>query len=109
MVILSIDPFIVLYHNGFLRVSLYSYDHESNDTMAHVTNTALAKHMLEARDATAEEWEDTMQSQMWSFSTFERYMLGEGLVNPGWLDDFLRPIMKTKMLHLSRMHYPTFL
>jgi hypothetical protein len=109
MVILSIDPFIVLYHDGFLRVSLYSYDHESNDTMAHVTNTALAKNMLEAKNATAEEWEETMQSQMWSFSTFERYMTEEGLVNPGWLDDFLRPVMKTKMLHLSRMHYPTFL
>jgi hypothetical protein len=109
MVILSMDPFIVLYHDGFLRVSLYSYDSDSSDTMAHVTNTQLAKNMLEAKNATAAEWEETMQSQMWTFPTFERYMVEEGLVKPGWLEDFLRPVMKEKMLHLSRMHFPTFL
>jgi hypothetical protein len=109
MVILCMDPFIVLYHDGFLRVSLYSYDQNSNDTMAHVTNTALAKNMLSEKGASDEEWEETMQSQMWTFPTFERYMLDEGLVNPGWLDDFLRPLMKEKMLHLSRMHFPTFM
>lgn len=109
MVILSMDPFIVLYHDGFLRVSLYSYDQNSSDTMAHVTNTQLAKDMLEAKNATAAEWEETMESQMWTFPTFERYMIEEGLVKPGWLENFLRPVMKEKMLHLSRMHFPTFL
>lgn len=109
MMILSMDPFIVLYHDGFLRVSLYSYDSNASDTMAHVTNTQLAKDMLAAKNASEKEWEETMESQMWTFPTFERYMIEEGLVKPGWLENFLRPVMKEKMLHLSRMHFPTFL
>jgi hypothetical protein len=109
MLIVSMDPFIVLYHDGFLRVSLYTYDQGASETMAHVTNTQLAKDMLEARNATAEEWEETMQSQMWTFPTFEEYMQEAGLVDSGWLDDFLRPVMKQKMLHLARMHFPTLM
>ena len=43
MLIANIDPLVILYFDGFLRVSLSEYDIASNNEAAHVTNTALAK------------------------------------------------------------------
>lgn len=109
MVIASMDPLIILYHDGFLRVSLLDFDQRSNDTMAHVTNTQLAKDMLDRNKASEREKEETMAKQMWTFPAFESFMIEQGKVQPGWLDGYVRRVMKEKMLHLTRMVYEQLL
>lgn len=43
MVIASMDPLIVLYRNGFLRISLSDYDDSNADINIHLTNTVVAE------------------------------------------------------------------
>jgi hypothetical protein len=47
MLIANMDPLVILYFDGFLRVSLMEYDLDSTDEMIHLTNTALAKERLD--------------------------------------------------------------
>jgi len=44
--IASIDPLVVYYHDGFLRVSLFKYDKNDINRKAHLTNTELAKEIF---------------------------------------------------------------
>lgn len=109
MLIANMDPLMILYHDGFLRVSLLDFDQKSNDTMAHVTNTQLAKDMLDRNHASAKEKDDTLSKQMWTFETFESFMVKQGRVEAGWLESYVRRVMKEKMLHLTRMVYEQLL
>jgi len=43
MLVASVDPLIVYYHDGFLRVSLSKYDKNSKQKNVHFTNTHLSK------------------------------------------------------------------
>lgn len=43
MVIASMDPLIVLYHDGFLRISLSDFDENKGDATIHLTNTVVAE------------------------------------------------------------------
>ena len=33
------DPLIILYHDGFVKISIENYDPESQDLSTHLTNT----------------------------------------------------------------------
>jgi len=46
MMVVSVDPLIVYYHDGFLRVSLFPYVKNDVDRKAHLTNTELAKEIF---------------------------------------------------------------
>jgi hypothetical protein len=62
MLIANIEPLVILYHDGFLRVSLTEYDPNSKDSSVHLTNTALAKEFLdEADDLDMGEKEEIMR------------------------------------------------
>ena len=43
MLIASTDPLVLYYHDGFLRVSLETYDEFSKEKNVHLTNTEFAK------------------------------------------------------------------
>lgn len=43
LVIASMDPLIILYHDGFLRITLTDFDESSSDLTAHLTNTVVAE------------------------------------------------------------------
>mmetsp|Transcript_17782 Transcript_17782/g.17759 ORF Transcript_17782/g.17759 Transcript_17782/m.17759 type:complete len:131 (+) Transcript_17782:636-1028(+) len=109
MLIASVDPLVILYHDGFLRVSVAQYDQSSKESGAHITNTALVKEMLEERNATQAEYEEVMKDQMWTFPQFLSYMQSQGLVEGDWINDYVRPTMRLKMLHLVRMNIERFL
>mmetsp|Transcript_14230 Transcript_14230/g.2319 ORF Transcript_14230/g.2319 Transcript_14230/m.2319 type:complete len:157 (+) Transcript_14230:1098-1568(+) len=60
-------------------------------------------------DADESKSNEILESQMWSYSRFERYLIESGMVNETWMDDVFRPYMKRSMLHLSRMAYSKLL
>lgn len=55
MLISSTDPFRVYYHEGFLRVSLQSYDKNSTSLDVHLTNTSQSFKIIERVRATGEK------------------------------------------------------
>lgn len=109
MLIASVDPLIILYHDGFLRVSMNKYDQTSTESSTHITNTALVKEYLKKIKASEDEYEEAMKDQMWTFTQFLKYMQDMGLVEGDWINDYVRPTMRTKMLHLVRMNIEKFL
>jgi len=61
MLIASLDPLVILYHDGFLRVSLNKYDQTSTESETHITNTALVKEYLKSINASEDEYEEAMK------------------------------------------------
>jgi len=49
MMIASVNPLIVYYFDGFLRVSMNKYDLQSNDREVHLTNTELYKEKIKEK------------------------------------------------------------
>lgn len=108
MLIASVNPLIVYYHDGFLRVSLTSYDENSDDKKALLTNLSLNKQIY--NDAAKGDLyegmdkKDLLNAQQWDFERFQKYLLEEGVINdPDWLNNYLRPEMKKAMMHLNRL------
>jgi len=80
MLIASTNPLIVFYHDGYLRVSINTFDKFSDDRATHLTNTYVAeKKFAEARKEnkkingmTAAELEEY---HLWTFEKLEEYLL----------------------------------
>lgn len=110
----SSNPMMAFYHDGFLRVSLYEYDANSNDKRVTMTNLALNNDIYEdAKNGKLHHGmteEDLKIAQQWSFERLQNYLLETGVISdPNWLDNYLRPEFKKAMIHLIRMSYHTFL
>lgn len=104
MVIASTSPLVVLYHDGFLRVTINEYDANSIDPSIHITNTALAMEYMKTHNLTDEEIVEAEKSQMWTYEDLFQYLYSIGKVKSAdWLDSYLRPEMKKRMLHIVRM------
>jgi len=50
MLIASVNPLIVFYHDGFLKLSVHIYDRHSRDKSVHLANTELAKEVFDLAD-----------------------------------------------------------
>lgn len=109
MVIANLDPLVVLYHDGFLRVTLNEYIKNSTDNSAHITNTAFAKDYLDTQVLTIVEREVAMEEQMWTYQQLEKYLESIGKVEKGWVKKILVEQMKQKMIHLTRIVYSELL
>jgi len=78
MLIASIKPLIVYYHDGFLRVSLSQFDKFSKERNVHFTNTHLSKTVFaeagenKLGDVTEDELRDY---QMWLMEDLQEYLL----------------------------------
>ena len=114
MLIASVKPFIVYYHDGILRVSLQIYNSESREKSTHFTNTHLAEDFFKiAKDEgnwkgmTEEELRDF---QTWNFTRIHNYALETGATNDSnWLDNYLRPEIQRVLVHLIRATESSFL
>lgn len=109
MFVANSDPLIAMYHDGFLRVSLAEYSQNSSVSNSHITNTHLAKEVLNKMGLTEHEKEEAMKEQMWTFEKFGEYMRAQKLVVGDWINDYVRPVMKKRMLEMVLIHQNNFL
>jgi len=114
MLIASVNPLIVYYHDGFLRLSLQEYDKWSDEKSVHFTNTHLSKEVF-AKAAEFKEYkgmteEQLREYQMWSMEQLSEYLNKIGKVkDPNWLDNYLRPKFQEAFIHTVRMSEGSFL
>ena len=104
MFIASMDPLVILYHDGFVKISLVEYEAESSDLASHLTNTKIAEKSLKNKNITSEETKALLEDQSWSFEHFESHMLNQNLISENWMDNTLRKHIKKVMFHLVRMN-----
>jgi hypothetical protein len=109
MLVASTNPLIVYYHDGFLRVTLQSYDKHSTDKSIHLTNTQLAKDLVAEAKATGANIsgmtpEQLLNYQMWTFEKLESYLYETKKTDDkNWSDNYLRPAFHKAFIHAARL------
>jgi len=108
MLIASVNPKIVYYHDGLLRVSLSNYDPNNLSKFSLMPNSdendeVIRKARLKG-DYQGKTAEEIREEYMWSLERLRDYLLENGYISdPDWLDNYLRPEFKKAMIHLVRM------
>jgi len=116
MMIASVNPLIVYYFDGFLRVSMSKYDKESTDREVHLTNTELYKEKIKekCKDPNNTEpifdgmnCEELRNFQMRTLEAFQTELLERGLIkDKNWLNNYLRPQFQKAFIHAAKMVHP---
>ena len=108
VMVASVDPLIVYYHDGFLRVSLHKYDKYELSKEAHFTNSDLDKHIfkkLEEKGSTHMHM-DSKQLKEFKFrtlETFSEYLYKNNLVSDkNWVENKLKNDFKKASIHLFK-------
>lgn len=108
MLVVSVDPLIVYYHDGFLRVSLFRYSLKNLDPRSHLTNTEIAKEIFKkVEDGQMHEGMNSTQLrdfQMRTMSQFQAYLIKQDPIRyKDFVETKLRKEFKTAYLHLAKM------
>lgn len=108
MLIASVDPLIIYYHDGFLRVSLFPYSNKKIDRKAHLTNTELAKKVFKQVDETGEPFMGMNSTQLREFQMrtldqFEEWLIKKGKKPEGWVREHLVKEFQKAYLHCTKM------
>lgn len=116
MMIASVNPLIVYYFDGFLRVSMSRYDKDSTDREVHQTNTELYKDKIKEKCHDPENkeiifmgmnCEELRNFQMRTYEQFHDEMMRTGKIkDPNWLDNYLRPEFQKAFIHSAKMVHP---
>jgi len=114
MMVTSVNPLIVHYHDGFLRNSLVKYDKGSSVSGAHITNTSKSKKIIQKCKEKGEkhngmDYKQLRDFQMKTLDDLQEYLLEEGkITDPNWLDNYLRPQFKRAFLSMAKMNEDSF-
>lgn len=108
MMVVSVDPLIVYYHDGFLRVSLFRYSLDNLDYKAHLTNTELAKEIFKkVEDGGYHEGMNSEQLREFQMRTMEQFQEYLETVDPVKYKNFVNTTLRTEFrrsyLHLAKM------
>ena len=122
MLISSVNPMKVYYHDGFLRVSLSKWDKFSMDNKKHITNTSVSAKLIEKVRVTNGKYLNMTYSELKDFQmqTLEQY--GEFLVedynervkrgetnentvkiDKNWIKDYLIPEFKRSYISAAKL------
>ena len=113
MVIASVNPLIVYYQDGFLKLSAHVFDRNSTDKGVHLSNTEVSKDAFDA--AKTGLWLGMNETELrafqtWTYSRLQNYLIEKGYTkDPNWIENSLRQQMKKIMVHLAKMSKPGFL
>ncbi len=112
--IASSNTLMAFYHDGFLRVSLHSYNPKSKELGALLTNTALSKSAFSGH-TTVDSLKGMTSAQLkdfhlWNFTRLENYLYENGVISDrNWLENYLRPEFGKAIAHLIRMSQESFM
>ncbi|CAG9323338.1 unnamed protein product [Blepharisma stoltei] len=104
MFIISMDPLMILYRDGTLRITLEKYRKDSTNFENYLTNSHIADLYLSSVNLTENEYEEKMKDRNINFSKFEEIMKNERKVPDNWINDSFRYSIKRTMLHMVRMN-----
>lgn len=99
MLIASMDPLLILYHDGFLKFSAETYNKSSSNPESYLTNTQVAEDYLSSKNKTSE-----LFHQSTNFQYLFKYLQSIKKLPNSWMDDVLRKKMKQTMLHIVRVN-----
>jgi len=115
MLIASTNPLIVYYHDGYLRVSVNSFNKSSTERATHLTNTFLAEQVF----AEVEKSNQTLNGMnadelkdyhLWDLEDLQNYLMETGkITDPNWLGNYLRPSFQKAYIHLIKISSEHFL
>ena len=106
LTIASLDPFIVLYHDGFVKIAYEEWDEDSADWNALIASLSATQ---EAQKDSGLSNSEVLAEVKWTLQQFEDHLVEEGKVEKGWVKKVLRVEMRKAMLHLMRMTSQDFL
>lgn len=104
----------MFYHDGYVKVSLHSYNTGSEHRGALLTNTFLNEEFFSfaKNNGTYEGMnEDELRDyHIWNFTRLHNFVYKNGFTSdPEWLDNSFRRDLKKAMIHLVRMSQDTYL
>jgi len=102
--IASMDPLLLFYHDGFLRISIEKYDVNSSESWRHITNTGQAKKYFEYKKITGSQKKEALKDQGWLFDKFMDYFVAQGYGSYKWMEEYFKPTVKKMMFHLVRVN-----
>ena len=109
MMVTSVEPLIVHYHDGFLRNSLIKYDKNSSISGVHITNTSKSKKIIkECKEKGTKhngmDYKQLRDFQMKTLEDLQEYLLEIGkITDKNWLDNYLRPEFKRAFMSMAKM------
>ncbi len=109
MLISSLRPLKVYYHDGFLRVSLFKYADQHKHKGAAITNTELSKKIIKDCEKSGRTHYGMNASELRDFQMKTLDQLGEHLYktgrtdDPHWADNYLRPQFKRAFMSVAKM------
>jgi hypothetical protein len=109
MLIVSTNPLIMYYHDGFAKLSLHLYTRNSTAIGAHLSNTEVSKEIFDqARNGGYLGMNETeiRSFQTWLYYRLQAYLLETGrTTDPNWVVNNMIPQMKKAMIHVGRMSH----
>jgi len=91
--IASVDPWIVLYHPGHVRLTAEEYDHADFDNIfKHITNYDV---QVDHPSMTAAEF---AEDRKWSLDRMKSYLQAQGMCNEHWAEHCMKPAQKRAII-----------
>ncbi|XP_030843027.1 probable beta-tubulin polyglutamylase [Strongylocentrotus purpuratus] len=92
MLIACTNPYIVLYHNGYLRLSCEDYDPESTDISTHLTNQFVQKKNP--------NYQDIKEDTVWSMDAFSDHVNQHLAEDKGLPKDWVKGFFQKRMCQI---------
>lgn len=92
-VIISVKPWIVLYHPGHVRITAEKYTHDDYDNIfQHIVNYDVQTHHHKMNDPKFAD------DRKWTLERTKDYLQEQGMTNGDWAEDCMKPAQKRAIL-----------
>jgi len=92
ILIASSTPWIVFYHEGYLRRALTPYSASSTDRKVYLTNTHFQSMKAGFK----------LSDHIWPFETFQTYLSANGITGAHYIDSILNPYIKAVAVYVFK-------